>query len=349
MGAGVTDTDAIPDPSSTRRPRRVRRGPDPLRRDRRGRGRVVAQERGSSSSTSEPEAVGDRGACRSSVPPADAVSSAVVLRGRHVEARRPRRRDRDRRQPRRPRVDATITVMPGGDAPPESDSSRSSRAGDPGPGRRHRGDPRARRGRRGLGGPAVVSHELAARRRPRGRAVRARRRRPTGTSRPGRPSTGRQQICSRSSTPSATTPSSTSGSSPTPACRSPTSCRRSWSRAGRASRSRSRTASCARARRDARARAPRAHRRRAHADLRRHRVRRRSARQGIAVSLGAESPALAWAVTAGTTPNGGIAVLSLANFSNDDARVDVRCVVVGNRRSSRRRSGSRRVRSSQST
>ncbi len=52
-------------------------------------------------------------------------------------------------------------------------------------------------------------------------------------------------------------------------------------------------------------------------------------RQGIAVSLGAPAPATAWRIPAGTTTNGGIASLSLANFSEVDARVEVKVVMVG--------------------
>ena len=76
-----------------------------------------------------------------------------------------------------------------------------------------------------VGGPAAVSHELAARRRLRGRAVHPRRRPPTGTSPPARRCRG-PSTTSCCSTRSATTPSSTSPSSPTPGCRSPTTCRR---------------------------------------------------------------------------------------------------------------------------
>jgi hypothetical protein len=53
-------------------------------------------------------------------------------------------------------------------------------------------------------------------------------------------------------------------------------------------------------------------------------------RQGFAVSLGAQSPATAWRIPAGTTENGGTASLSLANFSDADARVAVHLVMVGN-------------------
>ena len=52
-------------------------------------------------------------------------------------------------------------------------------------------------------------------------------------------------------------------------------------------------------------------------------------RQGIAVSLGASSPARAWWIPAGTTENGGSASLALANFTSSDARVDVHVVLVG--------------------
>ena len=52
-------------------------------------------------------------------------------------------------------------------------------------------------------------------------------------------------------------------------------------------------------------------------------------RTGMAVSLGAQSPATAWRIPGGTTQNGGVASLSLANFSGADARVAVHVVMVG--------------------
>jgi len=52
-------------------------------------------------------------------------------------------------------------------------------------------------------------------------------------------------------------------------------------------------------------------------------------RQGIAVSLGARSPAEAWRVPSGTTENGGSASLALANFATTDASVEVHVVLVG--------------------
>ncbi len=51
--------------------------------------------------------------------------------------------------------------------------------------------------------------------------------------------------------------------------------------------------------------------------------------QGLAVSLGSEAPATTWTMPAGTTTNGGIGTLALANFSEVDARVEVRVVMVG--------------------
>ncbi len=53
-------------------------------------------------------------------------------------------------------------------------------------------------------------------------------------------------------------------------------------------------------------------------------------RQGIALSLGATSPARRWRIPAGTTENGGTASLSLANFTSRDASVEVHVVLVGN-------------------
>jgi hypothetical protein len=52
-------------------------------------------------------------------------------------------------------------------------------------------------------------------------------------------------------------------------------------------------------------------------------------RQGIAVSLGARSPATEWRIPAGTTENGGTASLALANFSDAEAHVEVHVVMVG--------------------
>jgi Family of unknown function (DUF5719) len=52
-------------------------------------------------------------------------------------------------------------------------------------------------------------------------------------------------------------------------------------------------------------------------------------RQGIAVSLGARAPATAWRIPAGTTENGGTASLSVANFGVTDASVEVHVVLVG--------------------
>ncbi len=50
-------------------------------------------------------------------------------------------------------------------------------------------------------------------------------------------------------------------------------------------------------------------------------------REGIAVSLGAQSPAGTWWFADGTTDNGGTASLSLANFGDHDARVQVHVVL----------------------
>lgn len=56
-----------------------------------------------------------------------------------------------------------------------------------------------------------------------------------------------------------------------------------------------------------------------------------STRTGIAAELGANAPAATWRVATGTTEDGGIGVLSLANFSDLDAKVDVQIVRVGAR------------------
>jgi hypothetical protein len=52
-------------------------------------------------------------------------------------------------------------------------------------------------------------------------------------------------------------------------------------------------------------------------------------RKGIAVSLGAQSPAATWRFAEGTTENGGSASLALANFGDHDVRVQVHVVLVG--------------------
>jgi hypothetical protein len=52
-------------------------------------------------------------------------------------------------------------------------------------------------------------------------------------------------------------------------------------------------------------------------------------RSGIALSAGATSPTTTSRVAAGSTADGGKGVLSVANFSGVDARVDVRAVIVG--------------------
>lgn len=54
-----------------------------------------------------------------------------------------------------------------------------------------------------------------------------------------------------------------------------------------------------------------------------------SHRSGIALSAGATAPASTWRVAAGSTRDGGGAQLALANFSTNDARVDVETVIVG--------------------
>lgn len=55
-------------------------------------------------------------------------------------------------------------------------------------------------------------------------------------------------------------------------------------------------------------------------------------RSGIALSAGATAPAPTWWIAGGSTRDGGRAQLALANFSDDDARVDVKTVVVGGER-----------------
>jgi Family of unknown function (DUF5719) len=52
-------------------------------------------------------------------------------------------------------------------------------------------------------------------------------------------------------------------------------------------------------------------------------------REGLAVSLGARSPAQVWRIPAGTTENGGTGSVALANFTGSDARVQVQVVLVG--------------------
>lgn len=54
--------------------------------------------------------------------------------------------------------------------------------------------------------------------------------------------------------------------------------------------------------------------------------------KGMAVSLGAQSPEAVWRIAAGTTENGGIGSLAVANFGGSDARVDVRAVLVGDQK-----------------
>ena len=57
-----------------------------------------------------------------------------------------------------------------------------------------------------------------------------------------------------------------------------------------------------------------------------------SKRTGIAVSLGATSPAARWSVPSGTTRNGGSASLALANFASSEAKVEVHVVLVGDQK-----------------
>ena len=54
-----------------------------------------------------------------------------------------------------------------------------------------------------------------------------------------------------------------------------------------------------------------------------------SARDGIALSAGATAPSSVWRIPAGSTRDGGSVQLALANFSTDDARVDVKTVLDG--------------------
>ena len=188
---------------------------------------------------------------------------------------------------------------------------------------RHRRARRRRRDRRRSGGGVARAR---ARRRRRGRAVHAHRRTRL-VLRHGHH--GRRQRSSTSccSTRSATTPSSTSPSSPTPACRSRPGCRRWSCRAARASPSRCRTRCCAR-RASPRTctRGPAASspsRRRSSTDS----SSTAPTRNGIALSPAPTAPATTWWIPAGSTRDGGRAQLALANFSSDDARVDVKAIV----------------------
>jgi Family of unknown function (DUF5719) len=52
-------------------------------------------------------------------------------------------------------------------------------------------------------------------------------------------------------------------------------------------------------------------------------------RNGIVLSAGATAPSTVWRIAGGTTRNGGRVQLALANFSSDDASVAVKVVVVG--------------------
>ena len=52
-------------------------------------------------------------------------------------------------------------------------------------------------------------------------------------------------------------------------------------------------------------------------------------RDGIALSAGATAPSSVWRIPAGSTRDGGRVQLALANFSSDDSRVDVKAVLDG--------------------
>jgi len=54
-----------------------------------------------------------------------------------------------------------------------------------------------------------------------------------------------------------------------------------------------------------------------------------SARDGMALSAGATAPSSVWRIPAGSTRDGGRVQLALANFSSDDSRVDVKAVLDG--------------------
>jgi hypothetical protein len=54
-----------------------------------------------------------------------------------------------------------------------------------------------------------------------------------------------------------------------------------------------------------------------------------AARDGIALSAGATAPSSVWRVPAGSTRDGGLVQLALANFSRQDSRVDVKTVLDG--------------------
>ena len=52
-------------------------------------------------------------------------------------------------------------------------------------------------------------------------------------------------------------------------------------------------------------------------------------RQGLAVSLGAESPAGVWQLVSGTTEGGGAAAVSIANFGTRETTVEVGVLLAG--------------------
>jgi hypothetical protein len=325
----VTDTDAIPEPSSTRRPRKVRRGPILFVVIAAIVAGVVAQERGSSSSTAEPEPVVIAARAGVSVPPSDAVSSAWFCA---EGTSQPGGRADETvivASLARTRVDVTITVLPGGDAAPESEQLVLA----PGEETRVRVADIVETPEPGViveatGGPAVVSHQLQhendlavepctrsagtdwyfasgttvdetqdllALFNPFGddAIVDVGLLTDTGVQAPDRLQAVVVPRRSRITIPVQDT-----------VLRQQRLAMHVHARLGRIVAEHSEIFDGSAADAD-------------------------PARQGLAVSLGAESPALTWAVPAGTTTNGGIAVLSLANFSNVDARVDVSVVVVG--------------------
>lgn len=55
-------------------------------------------------------------------------------------------------------------------------------------------------------------------------------------------------------------------------------------------------------------------------------------RRGIAVSLGATAPVASWRIPSGTTRNGGAASLALANFGASEAKVEVHVVLVSDQK-----------------
>ena len=248
VGAGMSVDEPTPEaapaaPTARRAPSRPSR-PDPVRRGggarRRGRG---AAERVLGSDRVDGGGRGRRGRRGPGGRLASSTGTAPTAR-RHPTAV-PTRRCSWRAWPA-PTSRSPITVMPGGDAAPahRPHASRAGRTGRRTGGRRAR---HARAGGRRRGGRRTGRGVAppGARRRRRGRAVHADRRARL-VLRHGHHRRRERSTTSCSSIRSATTPSSTSRSSPTPACRSPTGCRRSSCRGGRASRSRCRTSCCAR-------------------------------------------------------------------------------------------------------